>query len=156
MEKVGLRVNAPQVIHETIDGEVIVINLASGTYYSLRGAGADVWDVIQSSPGADSDAIAAAVGSRFDRPVDTVQAEIASFLEDLRREELISEREVEDRFATPLTASHGAADGSDASRPFEPPVLEKYTDMQDLVLIDPVHEVDATGWPRARPDASAA
>jgi hypothetical protein len=30
---------------------------------------------------------------------------------------------------------------------FEPPVLEKFTDMQDLILLDPVHEVDERGWP---------
>ena len=48
MSEGGLRVNSPHVIHETIDGEVIVINLASGNYYSVKGAGADVWDVIES------------------------------------------------------------------------------------------------------------
>ena len=31
-----LGVSSPQVIHETIDGEVIVINLGTGSYYSLR------------------------------------------------------------------------------------------------------------------------
>ena len=39
---------------------------------------------------------------------------------------------------------------------FEAPSLEKYTDMQDLVLLDPVHEVDQTGWPRQQPDDEAA
>ncbi len=27
------------------------------------------------------------------------------------------------------------------------PVLESFTDMQDLILLDPIHEVDAAGWP---------
>src|SRR5438270_869701 len=30
------RVNSPNVIHETIEGEVILIDLKTGTYYSLR------------------------------------------------------------------------------------------------------------------------
>jgi hypothetical protein len=30
---------------------------------------------------------------------------------------------------------------------FQPPTLRKYTDMQDLLLIDPIHEVDDLGWP---------
>jgi len=29
-------------------------------------------------------------------------------------------------------------------------VVEKYTDMQDLVLLDPVHEVDERGWPHVQ------
>jgi len=34
---------------------------------------------------------------------------------------------------------------------FNVPVLNKYTDMQDLLLLDPIHEVDATGWPSTKP-----
>ena len=30
---------------------------------------------------------------------------------------------------------------------FERPKLGKYTDMQDLLLADPIHEVDEQGWP---------
>src|SRR5947208_15680065 len=82
----GLRVNSPHVIHETIDGEVIVINLASGNYYSVKGAGADVWDVIESSPGADKNAIAAAIAARFGRASDEIEREIADFLGALQRE----------------------------------------------------------------------
>ncbi len=150
MERLGLRVNAPQVIHETIDGEVIVINLASGTYYSLRGAGADVWEVIQSTPGADASTIAEALARRFDRPSDALEPEIADFLEALTREELVAA--TENAVASiPTLNGLPAEDGPGA---FEPPLLEKYTDMQDLVLIDPVHEVGATGWPQPKPDVS--
>ena len=31
--------------------------------------------------------------------------------------------------------------------PFQAPVLEKHSDMQDLILLDPVHEVGPRGWP---------
>ena len=43
MSNTRVRVNGPDVMHETIDGEVIVINLTSGNYYSVRGVGADIW-----------------------------------------------------------------------------------------------------------------
>ncbi len=32
---------------------------------------------------------------------------------------------------------------------FEAPVLESYSDMQDLLLLDPIHDVDDAGWPVA-------
>jgi hypothetical protein len=36
-------------------------------------------------------------------------------------------------------------------RAFEPPLLEKFDDLQDLILLDPVHEVlEEEGWPHAR------
>jgi hypothetical protein len=77
-------VNSPHVIHETINGEVIVINSAAGYHYSVKGAGADVWDAIQSAPGIDTSTITAAVVSRFDRASEAVEHETAAFLEQLR------------------------------------------------------------------------
>ena len=32
-------------------------------------------------------------------------------------------------------------------RPYVPPQIERFTDMQELLLLDPIHEVDDTGWP---------
>lgn len=147
----GLRVNSPHVIHETIDGEVIVINLASGNYYSVKGSGAEIWDVIESSPGADRSTIAAATAARFGCAPDEVAPDIVDFLEALQREELVAVTENGTR--VPTAPTNGTADGAKA---FEPPLLEKYTDMQDLVLLDPVHEVGGAGWPHPKPDASAA
>ena len=41
-----LIVNSPHVVHETIDGETIIIHLGTGTYYSLDGVGADIWALL--------------------------------------------------------------------------------------------------------------
>jgi hypothetical protein len=36
-------------------------------------------------------------------------------------------------------------------REFQPPVLESYSDMQDILLLDPIHEVDdKAGWPNPK------
>jgi len=37
---------------------------------------------------------------------------------------------------------------------FEEPQLEKYEDLQDIILLDPVHRVDDAGWPHAAPAAA--
>jgi hypothetical protein len=152
MEEGGLRVNTPHVIHETIDGEVIVINLASGNYYSLKGSGADIWEVLQSSPGADVSTIAEAVARSYGRPGDALEGEIAEFVRRLKDEELVTRADSGDVSAIP--PSNGGRSPEGGATTFDPPLLEKYTDMQDLVLLDPVHEVDATGWPQPKPDAS--
>ena len=44
----------------------------------------------------------------------------------------------------------GASDGA-ALGAFAPPAFEKFTDMEELLLLDPIHEVGDTGWPR-KPD----
>ena len=44
-------------------------------------------------------------------------------------------------------AAAGPGDGAGARAPFDVPVLIAYTDMQDLLLADPIHDYDETGWP---------
>jgi hypothetical protein len=41
-----------------------------------------------------------------------------------------------------LAQAGGAANGV-----FTRPVLTKFTDMQDLLLLDPIHDVNSSGWP---------
>ena len=35
-------------------------------------------------------------------------------------------------------------------QPFEAPILNKYNDMQELLLLDPIHDVDEAGWPNTK------
>lgn len=132
----------PQVIHETIDGEVVIINLESGNYYSLRGSGARVWAGIVAE--ADIDAIADDLVGAFDGLVG--RPDVSGFLDELEREGLISRTAGEPGAGLTATVTDGAGGI------FAAPVLERFTDMQDLILLDPVHEVDeAYGWPRPKP-----
>ena len=63
---------------------------------------------------------------------------------------LVSERLLEPVAGGEESDRTPAAD-HDAPKPaFDPPRLEKYSDMQDYLLIDPIHEVDEPGWPAKR------
>jgi hypothetical protein len=140
------RVNSPNVIHETIEGEVILIDLKTGTYYSLRDSGAAVWQAIEQ--GAVEDGIAAELRSRYEASEEQIRDAVQRLLAELEREGLIRADEGE---AGPATPSNNGA----ARLPFAAPVLEKHTDMQDLILLDPVHEVGAEGWPHPAPPDEA-
>jgi Coenzyme PQQ synthesis protein D (PqqD) len=137
------QVCSPQVIHETIDREVVIINLESGNYYSLRGTGARVWAGVAGLAGTGE--IAADLARAYEGVPDA-GASVADFLADLEAEGLIAP--VPDgSHIHPTWSPEGPAED-----PFQAPVLERFTDMQDLILLDPVHEVDeAEGWPRPRP-----
>ena len=140
------RVNSPRVMHETIEGEVIVVDLTTGSYYSLRAAGAEIWHALER--GLPYDDIAGAVTGRYEGAPAEIAAAVSGFLRELSEEGLIESGDGAGE-ASPVEISPPAQDDRPRER-FQPPVLEKHTDMQDLILLDPVHEVDARGWPHAQ------
>jgi hypothetical protein len=144
-----MRINAPQVIHESIDGEVIVIDLGTGSYYSLKDSGAAVWDALDRTGGATERDLVHALEARYEGSREQFEAGVQYLLNVLRDEGLVVEAETAGLPAAILEEAAGTRVA------FETPRLEKFTDMQDLVLLDPVHEVDATGWPQPRPGDAA-
>ena len=138
------RVASPRVMYETIEGDVIVIDLSTGSYYSLRSSGAEIWHALER--GLREDEIAGAVAARYDGAPAEITAAVSKLLDELREEGLIESNGAGDALPAPLPPLQDAG----PRERFEAPVLEKHTDMQDLILLDPVHEVDARGWPHAQ------
>ena len=136
------RPNSPPVIHETIEHETIVVNLVTGTYYQLAGVGADVWQAIES--GVPPLEIGPLIAERYGVEAATAEADVAELVRQLQDEDLV----VVDPDATPRPP-RSPDSSAPPSAPYRAPQLAKFTDMQDLLLLDPVHEVDATGWPAA-------
>jgi hypothetical protein len=133
----------PHVIHETIDGETIVIDLASGTYYSLRGVGPVIWNAI--AAGESPDGVAQRLAEAYPGEP-AAAAAVQSFVAELQGEGLLVANG-----STPAAAPAPPAAAAPAA--FVAPTLEKYTDMQDIILLDPVHQVGERGWPHT--DAAA-
>ena len=136
----AFEVNEPMVISETIDGETIIITLATGNYYSLKHSGATIWAVIKQA-GTLSD-IVATVGARFEGDEHDIEHEISALVEKLLAEDLIRRKEGEAALFGPSVASAGQE-----RIPFLAPLLDKFTDMEAMLLLDPVHDVDEAGWP---------
>ena len=142
------RTNHPQVINESIDGEAIMINLVSGSYYSMDSLGGEVWELLERSCSVDE--IVTQLTRRYDASEDVIRSAVENLLEQLSREQLI----VPD--GRPGGTSSSLSDSQPAQRlPFRAPRLEKFTDMQDLILLDPVHEVDSRGWPHVAGGATS-
>ena len=135
------RSNSPPVIQETIDGETIMVNLDTGSYYWLDPLASYISGVIQA--GASLEELVADMTERFPDDPTAVEHEVQGLTARLVEEQLV------------LPSDDGVQ--ADAPRPeppdlarFEPPVFKCYTDMQELLLLDPVHEVGVEGWPEPR------
>lgn len=142
-----LKINSPKVVHEIIDGEVVIVHLVKGHYYSLVKTGADIWSGIER--GISRELILEEMVSRYDGdPADIANA-VNNMIEQLQEEELIAVAQTEESATAAAGATEAKANPEKLS--FEPPKLDKYTDMEDLLLLDPIHEVDETGWPNVKP-----
>ncbi len=126
------RTNSPKVVSETIDNESVVINLEKGTYYSIRGIGSEIWDALRA--GIPSEQLVAEIVSHS--ADESTALATQSFIDELLAEELLipveaAATDAEVRFALPYSV----------------PALMKYSDMEALLLLDPIHDVDEAGWP---------
>ncbi len=139
MSEQRLRVNADNVVFEEVDGEVIAIDLANGSYYSVSGSGPAIWGLLQN--GATPDEIAAVLGARFEAEPGAIQTAVGEFVDRLRESELLVAADAGEGPVVPDAAGERTS--------FEQPVFERYTDMKDYFLLDPIHEVNpAAGWPQ--------
>jgi Coenzyme PQQ synthesis protein D (PqqD) len=132
----ALGIPGDRVVSETIDGEVVAIDLESGSYYSLEGPAARAWEAIRA--GQDLDGVVAAVAAECGVDADEARADVAAFLAELESEGL-------------LAVGNGSAPSGPGPGSVQL-VLHRYTDMQDLIVLDPIHDVDETGWPNRRPE----
>jgi hypothetical protein len=137
------RINTPTVVHEIIDEEVVVIDFDTGSYYSMDHAGAAIWELIEQS--ASVDRIVEGIIRRYEGSPEAVRQSIHQFLAELQQENLI----VPDVDRAPGTIVESIVETGTVMKKaaFQAPTLQKYADMQELLLLDPIHEVDETGWP---------
>lgn len=140
------RVSNPRVIHEILDGEVVVINLDTGTYYNLDKAGAHIWRGIEASiPVA---AIADRLAVRYEGAREHILEVIARLVERLKAEGLITEVGPNEALANEIVPDEPFA-GTKAPLAFCE--FQRFADMEELLVLDPIHEVESGGWPLKHP-----
>lgn len=154
------RISGSHIIHEEVDGEVIIVDLSTGSYYSLTGSCSEIWDGIVS--GDPAPAILASLENRYAAPRAELAGAVTHLVSQLETDRLVT---LAGRNGEPVTSSmpanghtespgHKELPGVNGRVPFVQPKLESFDDMKDLMLLDPIHEVSTEqGWPH-RPEAS--
>jgi len=130
-------INEPDVVAEDFDGQLVILNLANGHYFSLQGCGGDIWAALAS--GHAPDAILDAIRAFLPEIADASRELLGRLIElQLIRPD-----------GAPVELPAGSASGWRA----EPPRLEVYEDLAELIYADPIHDVDEqAGWPKQRQD----
>lgn len=142
------KVNSPQVTHETIDGEAVILNLDTGSYYSISSAGAVIWGLLDA--GASIGRIVKTIATSYTGDSQEIETGVYALVEKLEQEGLIIANNGTGGSGT--EEAETSAQQSEKPSRFEFPNLHKYTDMEDLLLLDPIHDVDDAGWPNKNQD----
>jgi hypothetical protein len=138
----AVRKLASSVTHERLDDEVIAINLETGAYYALDDTAADCWTLLVG--GVATDDIVATLCERYAVDADTARRDLDAFTAELEGDGLLLPDDA------PPSAIDGALPPVAERRAYVVPVVNKFDDLEELLLLDPIHEVDDVGWPVAR------
>ena len=126
------------ILSDVFGEEVVLVNLDSGMYYSLRGSATQIWIRLFNQY------------SLFEILAELIQ------IYQVTENQLIDDINL---FVTQLLELKIIKTANDAVRKeidfiskdvlidYSTPVVEIFSDMQEILLLDPVHDVDKSGWP---------
>lgn len=126
---INYKINSPKVIHETIDGEVVVVNLNEKNYYSLLKVAADIWNKIER--GISKENMITELSQQYDHSSEEIQNSVDTFLKELQQEQLIMLTTNDVVTSKSISSTTIQTQGTQKKIEFEPPILEKFTNMKD-------------------------
>lgn len=144
MESARITKNSSLTV-EDFGHEVVAIDLNDGSYFSLKGCAAEIWRLID--PESPVSKMIERIGESYVLDAAAL-SRTAAFLERCKQEGLIS---FEENALNGMDQMCANSSGDKVLPEFE---LEKVSDIQDILLLDPIHDVDDTGWPHTRSDGN--
>jgi hypothetical protein len=131
----------PNTACELFDGELVIAHYGSGLYYSISQSGALIWQGLRH--GLSDVEVEGWLARHYDGQADDIRTAVPAFIARMCEEGLLAPHN-EGATGPELPVLNGGR--------FETPEVERFDDLQELLLVDPVHEVDPTGWPRRADD----
>lgn len=125
---------------ERLDGEVIIISFESGKYYSSSGTGADLLWLLKQN--VDPNAWEKILRNRFNL-IEFPFDEITDFLRKCNFEGIVAltDEDLNGKADLPNDYEFNA---------WSKPELLAFADLQDLLMVDPIHDSSLEGWPQLK------
>lgn len=127
--------NTSQFDVEDFGEEIVLVNLETGVYFTVKGSGPTLLRALRAGLSADDLHRAVEAQSGTERA-----AEARAFAEQLVAEGILTVDET-------AGVSQAGAAGLALD---EAPVLQKFDDVSDLIKLDPIHDVSDLGWPHTK------
>ena len=131
--------NKHLIAAESFDDEIVIVHLENGNYYSFSGSGTLIWNLLEI--GTSTELLASWLTEATNADHETIASAVKSIVEELAAADLI--------IRTDDVTSNAPPELPTERLKFVVPTLSAYTDMQDMLALDPVHDVSERGWPNA-------
>ena len=127
------------IVFESFDGEAVVLDLTSGKYFGFSDSGSRLWDALSSGvPAAELAGAVTGAGPLSATDIDGFVSQLLEF-------GLLAP--VSDAPAQPLSQTL-LAQLADTTEPLK---VDIHDDLADLIVVDPIHEVEEPlGWPAVK------
>jgi hypothetical protein len=132
----NLDLNPDAASFEDFGDEIVVIHNDSGVFYSLKGRAMAVWRAL--ADGLDAAGLDAGLRPTSPEEADTVQRMLAEF-----ESNGIVVPSVSPSCTVPDLAGSGLG----------PARFESNSDFDDLIRLDPIHDVADSGWPHRKDES---
>ena len=131
------KLNEEKMFFDMADGQAVVINFLSGIYYGTTALGSVILERLVN--GKAPEEIVKAVKNLPDCPEDFA-SQMDAFLASLQGKEILLPGDTQPGGGETIDST-ALADGFTLT-------LDEFSEVQDLILADPVHDVDVEqGWP---------
>jgi len=138
------RILAPEVTFEDFGSEILIIDLKTGHYHSVRGSGVHLWRLLNA--GQSMESCAEKMKQFYRTDATQIENDTNHFLLELEQAGLIA------RLPQGGIPTEAALEGP--REEYGKPTIDSYGDLQDLLLLDPIHEIaPEAGWPKRREEA---
>jgi hypothetical protein len=139
MEQSVYVVASKDIVFESFDGEAVVLDLSTGRYFGFSDSGSRIWQALSSGVAAHALIGQSAGGATIGL------AELDGFISQLLEFGLLAP--AADTPAQPVSGDLLAG----LAQTSEPIKVEVHDDLADLILVDPIHEVEEPqGWPAVK------
>ncbi len=119
--------NEQHVAAKVMDGEAILINLGTGTYYSMPSTGGFIWSLIEGKLPLNE--IVSSVAANYDVDRDQAELDVLRLCRELHGEGLV--------VVSPTGNTDANIPGTGTRLAYSVPLLEKFTDMAEMFALDP-------------------
>ena len=138
MDNLRYNIYYNNILSDVFGEEVVLVNLESGVYYSLKYSAAQIWIrlINQYSPTE----VFADLIQIYQVDENDLISDINLFITQLLEDKII-------KIASETEKKSIEFNSKGILVTYTSPVVETFSDMQEILLLDPVHDVDKAGWP---------